>query len=266
MFGAIKRWAANRDEDGSKAGPKAGDAAAEAEVVDAPALHVTHALEHTVKDVKALAWDATRSLLVISTVDTVWVVGQGWGQRRFRVIGEDEVVVSLHVMRLRPCAVLCTSHRLRVIDYDEGLVYLNTAVPSRFTFTAAASLVSETWVFVGRSDGVVQGLDASASRTQCEFSAAELCRHPSALDTASKAITLLISRMFHKQIVILHSEMTGLCQFNFARKELLNRFALPKDAEMASATMCAIDKYLLVGLKDGRISLWKANDEPRNKR
>eukprot|EP01061_Rhynchopus_euleeides_P016890 TRINITY_DN2822_c0_g1_i3.p1 TRINITY_DN2822_c0_g1~~TRINITY_DN2822_c0_g1_i3.p1 ORF type:complete len:1238 (+),score=326.99 TRINITY_DN2822_c0_g1_i3:184-3714(+) len=228
-------------------------------------MGVSHVLNHDITEVRAVAWDPVRQVLVVAAGDTVWIIGQGWTKRRFRILTDDSEILTLQVQRSAPAVVVATPKKVNIIDYQTGITHLNHA-RDPYLFTSAAALISENWILVGRSDGIIQGLDDSASTTQLQFNLTNSCPHPEQPATVDPSVTLLLSRMFHKQVVIAHSQRTGLCQYNYIRNELLNRFACPKGSEIQTATMCAMDKYLVGGLKDGRISLWKTQDEPRNKR
>ena len=229
------------------------------------ALVVSHVLDHDVRDVRAIAWDAVRNVLIVAAGETLWVIGHGWMTRRFRMLTEGPIL-CLKSQLAAPVVVVATPEKLNLVDYETGVVHVCYARPEQYVFTACTALVGEAWVLVARSDGIVQGLDAQGAATALNFNLTTSCPHPERPPTLDPSVTVLLSRMFHKQIVIAFSQRTGLCQYNFVRKELLNRFALPKDAELSQVTMCAMDKYLVAGLKDGRVALWKTQDEPRNKR
>eukprot|EP01064_Diplonema_japonicum_P036243 TRINITY_DN8085_c0_g1_i2.p1 TRINITY_DN8085_c0_g1~~TRINITY_DN8085_c0_g1_i2.p1 ORF type:complete len:1169 (+),score=186.03 TRINITY_DN8085_c0_g1_i2:1676-5182(+) len=259
MFGALKKRL--KGGDSQPASP-----AAPADVEPVPSkLSVTHHMSHKLSCCKKIAWDATRKVLAVATPQVVWVIGQGWCHRRFKLSDEEGEIVSLEMMVDKPSCVVCTSSAVVVLDYDTGLSNTCVAIPDQFTFTSATTPVAQTWTLVGRSDGVVQGVDVSASQTALKFDLKDI-PHAVVDPEAPTNITHILSRMFHRQIAIVYSKQCGICQINFARKELMGRFTIPDETELTSLSMCAIDKYLLAGLSDGRVVVWKANDEPKNKK
>ena len=262
MFNVFKRRAKTEDV------AVAAAAAAEPEA-EAPALklEVSHHLDHSLNDVKQIAWDGVRRVLGVVTGSTLWIIGNGWAQRRHKIfddLDEDKTIISISFMTSSPIAVVVTSKSVIMFDYQIGAGYVRPAEP-KTAYTSSNTLVGHDWILAGRSDGLIQGINNTASLTSLFFSLSDV---PGAIEDskASSAITWITSRMFHRQIAIIQSQQTGLIQVNFVRKELLARFDPPPMVNITYMTMCAIDKYLLAGLEDGRILVWKANDESRCKR
>ncbi|KAJ9456870.1 hypothetical protein DIPPA_11998 [Diplonema papillatum] len=272
VFGALKRRV-QKAESSTSATPEGSPAKATDDAPTAVAgndadgvrLHVTHHLTHSFNEVTHVAWHPTAKVLAAATSEYLYVIGHGWSVKRFKLYEEAEEsrVVCLAAMRKKHSFVLARSRSVTIVDFDSGSVSFKPSAPG-YTFTSATTLVADDWIMVGRSDGVVQGLDSACSQTKLSFNVHDV---PGAVvSDGGESITTVISRMFHKQIVIVDSDKTGLCQINVARNEVLSRFGLPKGGEVSCVSMCAIDKYLLAGLADGRISVWKANDEGKHKK
>eukprot|EP01059_Diplonema_ambulator_P035141 TRINITY_DN8178_c0_g1_i1.p1 TRINITY_DN8178_c0_g1~~TRINITY_DN8178_c0_g1_i1.p1 ORF type:complete len:1174 (+),score=270.35 TRINITY_DN8178_c0_g1_i1:45-3524(+) len=260
MFGALKKRLKGGDSS-----PSSPAVTSEGNEEKVSGIGVEYHLGHSLGSPQLVVWDGARNVLIAASQQLVWVIGQGWCKRRFRLCDDEGEVVALTAMVDKPSCVVCTTNSVAVLDYDTGLMHTCVAVPGQYTFTSATTPVSHTWTVLGRSDGVVQGIDVNASQTSFKFDLKDI-PNASINNEAPADVTHVISRMFHRQIVIVNSKRTGICQINLVRKELLGRFTVPDDTELTSLAMCAIDKYLLAGISDGRVVVWKANDEPKNKR
>eukprot|EP01063_Lacrimia_lanifica_P041935 TRINITY_DN989_c0_g1_i2.p1 TRINITY_DN989_c0_g1~~TRINITY_DN989_c0_g1_i2.p1 ORF type:complete len:1378 (+),score=363.14 TRINITY_DN989_c0_g1_i2:137-4270(+) len=231
-------------------------------------LHVSHELLHPHHAFVNMAWDPVRRVLLLCTRDTLWVVGRGWAHRRYRIKSDGRAAPVVRWMQSAPVALVRTPQCITLVDIKRGITYMHTLrLKDQYTFTAAATVVGEAWVLCARSDGVFQALSAEAKITKLSIDLFDIpgAVMPGADSAASAAITEIIPRMFHKQIVVVYSERSGFIQVNYIRQEVLNRFMPPQGTAMTCVVPCSIDKYLLGGTRCGKVVVWKMNDAPKNK-